>query len=84
MLLAVSLVFMVLLGCGKAKILREANAVTHLAHETVAQAESIMTLSTHPDVTKHARKIISNQNDIIGRATAIEHATVQVDDKDDN
>ena len=83
-LLVVSLVVVVLLGCGKAKILREANAVTRLAHETVGQAESIMALSTHPGVTKHARKIITNQNDIIGRATAIEHATVRVDDKADN
>jgi predicted PurR-regulated permease PerM len=83
-LLAVSLAFMAILGCGRARILREANEVTTLAHDTIKQAEAIAALSARPDVTRHAKEIISNQTDIIGRATAIEHATVQVDDKSDN
>jgi hypothetical protein len=76
-ILALSPVF----GCGKKRILREANFIQGLAAESLVLAEDIVVRSSDPEVVSMASQIAGKQEQIIGRAINVSLATTDVEDR---
>tara|TARA_R100001086_G_scaffold209779_3_gene125600 strand:- start:1255 stop:1674 length:420 start_codon:yes stop_codon:yes gene_type:complete len=76
-ILALSPVF----GCGKKRILREANHIQGLAAESLVLAEDIVVHSSDPEVVSMASQIAGKQEQIIGRAINVSLATTDVEDR---
>lgn len=70
-------------GCGKKRILREANHIQGLAADSLVLAEDIVVHSSDPEVVSMASQIAGKQEQIIGRAVNVSLATTDVEDRAD-
>ena len=69
------------IGCGKKRILREANHIQGLASESLVLAEDIVVHSSDPEVVSMALQIAGKQEQIVGRAINVSLATTDVQDR---
>ena len=71
-------------GCGKKRILSEANAIQGLASESRTLANQIVQISENPAVVTKAGEIAGRQENILASSKQISLATAHIEDKADD